>query len=73
MCLSDSSSSSNWSLTDRAFPGHKTWAFNLLAGWKTVPDNQWLPVGWVGRELVGISHTKPVGNIWPKADMSDFQ
>jgi hypothetical protein len=48
MCLSDSSSSSNWSLTDRAFPGHKTWAFNLLAGWKTVPNNQRLPLGQIG-------------------------
>ena len=58
---------------DRAFARHKAGVLNLLARWKTVPDNQWLPVGWVGPEWVGIGHTKPVGNIRPIADMPDFQ
>jgi hypothetical protein len=61
------------SLTDRAFPWHKAGAFNLLARWKPVPDNQWLPVGRIAPDRVGISYAKTIRNVWPIADMPDFQ
>jgi hypothetical protein len=60
-------------LTDRALPGHKAGVFNLLAGWKTAPDNQRLAVDQIGPVEVGIGYAEPVADVRPIADVPDFQ